>query len=63
MTKTLEKRVAELEARLALIEKSNKLTKVGNEWLDQWTGLFQDDPDFEDALRLGRAYRKRQPKC
>ena len=34
-----------------------------NAWLDGLIGLHGDDPDVEDARRLGREYRERQPKC
>jgi hypothetical protein len=62
MTKTLEKRVADLEKRLAALEEKPRLTP-DKSWLDDWTGLYRDDPDFDAAVKLGRTYRERQPKC
>lgn len=26
-------------------------------------GIFKDDPTFDEAIRLGREWRRRQPKC
>ena len=64
MTKTMEKRLADLESRVAAIEKAPaKASTADNSWLDRWTGLYHNDPDFEDAMKLGRTYRRRQPKC
>ncbi len=69
MTKVLEKRVADLEKRLEALERAENRPQAGkpsvvdNSWLDGWVGSFKDDPDFEDAMRLGREYRERQPKC
>jgi hypothetical protein len=64
MTKTLEKRVAELEQRVVALE-TQPMPKQQRDksWLDRWTGLYHDDPDFDEAIRLGRTYRERQPKC
>jgi hypothetical protein len=33
---------------------------------DAWrksVGVFKDDPFYDDVIRLGRNYRRRQPKC
>jgi hypothetical protein len=33
---------------------------------DAWrksVGVFKDDPMFDDVVRFGKAYRRRQPKC
>jgi hypothetical protein len=33
---------------------------------DAWRktfGVFKDDPFYDDMVRLGRNYRRRQPKC
>ena len=32
-------------------------------WLERIAGSFVDDPDYVEAVRLGRAWRRRQPKC
>lgn len=59
-----------LEGRLEALEREVAELKVavganpqaGNAWLST-LGRFKDDPLFDEAMRLGRAYRKRQPKC
>ena len=48
----LEKKVAELNATLADVPRKK-------DWR-QTVGMFQDDPDFENAVRLGREYREQQ---
>ena len=64
MTKTLEKRVADLEERVVALEsRPTPKQKHDKSWLDKWTGLYRDDPDFDEAIKLGRTYRERQPKC
>jgi hypothetical protein len=30
----------------------------GRAWVKDWDGAFKNDPLFEEALRLGRQYRK-----
>ena len=33
---------------------------------DDWKksiGIFKDDPTFDEVVKLGAAYRRRQPKC
>lgn len=52
----LEREVAEMKVALG----AN--VQAGNAWLNT-LGRFKDDPLFDEAMRLGRAYRKRQPKC
>ena len=32
-------------------------------WLERIAGSFVDDPDYAEAMRLGRDWRRRQPKC
>jgi hypothetical protein len=63
MTKTLEKRVADLEARVAAVEKQSPVRRPGLAWLQRIAGSFIDDEDYKDAMRLGAEYRRKQPKC
>jgi len=59
MSQTLEKRVEELEKKVA--ELSTEPTRLTRE--KDWRrtiGIFKDDPDFEEAVRLGREYRQQQ---
>jgi hypothetical protein len=59
MSQTLEKRVEELEKKVAeLSAKPARLTRK-KDWRRTF-GIFKDDPDFEEAVRLGREYREQQ---
>lgn len=65
---TLVKRVAALEAETqALKQQLDGLTaRHDGPGADDWkltVGRYKDDPTFEEAVRLGRAWRQRQPKC
>ncbi len=70
-TTDIERRLVELERavseRLARLEEqvSNLRNQVphatrapGAAWWKQIVGVFKDDPEFEEAMRLGRAYRE-----
>lgn len=64
MTKTLEKRVADLETRVAAVEKHQSPPKrPGLAWLKRIAGSFDGDEDYKEAMRLGAEYRRKQPKC
>ena len=59
MSQTLEKRVEELEKKVAeLSGKPGPAVRKKDPW--RTFGLFQDDPDFQEAVRLGRKYREQQ---
>ena len=59
MAQTLEKRVAELEKKVA--ELSGSATpRVRKKDPQRTFGMFQNDADFEEAVRLGREYRQQQ---
>jgi len=62
----IESRVAMLEARVQELERDLKAMSVNNSqtasnqkghWVDKVAGAFADDPDFLEAMRLGRKYR------
>jgi hypothetical protein len=54
----LERRLTVLEAELAEIKKKLGGDKAtGHVWLDQIYGSFANDPEYEEAMRLGRKYR------
>ena len=60
--KEIEKRLAVLEAEVALL-KSNKQKNDDNgeiPWWKQHLGIFADDPIYDEAMRLGREYRESQ---
>lgn len=62
----LEERAQQLEARIVTLEKelahlkqmlSDVLQKKEPWWL-KVTGSFEDDPTFDEAVRLGQEWRK-----
>lgn len=59
MSQTLEQRVEELEKKVADLS-AHSIPTVRKK--DPWStfGIFRDDPDFEEAVRLGREYREQQ---
>lgn len=48
---TLEKELEKLKWKLAKEDKSVP-------WWEKISGAFADDADFEEAMRIGREYRK-----
>lgn len=58
-SKHLEARVETLEAELAQFKKliADLLGKETPWWI-KVAGSFEDDPDFDEALQLGQAWRK-----
>lgn len=58
---TLEKRVSELEQKVAdLMEKKEEIPH-SNLWVRKWFGAFKDDPAFDSAMERGAEYRRSQP--
>jgi hypothetical protein len=56
----LEKRMAELERELAALrEKVEALTST-KPWWERISGTFEHDPVYEEAMQLGRKYRRAQ---
>ena len=59
MAETLEMRVEDLEKKVAeLAAESNGLARK-KDWR-RTIGIFKNDPDFEEATRLGLEYRQQQ---
>jgi hypothetical protein len=59
LSRTLERRVERLEQRLSLLSGEAMVSRhKKNPW--RTFGVFQNDPDFEEAVRLGREYREQQ---
>ena len=59
MSQTLEKRVEDLEKKVAELSSSpSPAVRKKDPW--RTYGAFKDDPDFEEAVRLGREYREQQ---
>jgi acyl-CoA thioesterase len=51
----LELRVATLEQEMARLK-----SKADRPWWEKIAGTFDDDPTYEEAMALGRAYRQAQ---
>lgn len=55
----IELRVAALEDEVArLKEQLEKVAPSQGDWLDDIYGAFNNDPIYEEAMRLGREYRE-----
>jgi hypothetical protein len=54
----LEDRVAVLELEVSRIRDELKRDQPVQPWWDKVFGVFADDEDFEEAMRLGREYRE-----
>jgi hypothetical protein len=58
-SRTLEERVAALEAEVEQLKRERTASPSGEEpWWKRIVGVFQEDPEFEEAMRLGREYRE-----
>jgi hypothetical protein len=55
----LEEQVAELAKEIQRLHDENQRNGKTS-WIEKITGSFQDDPEFEEILRLGREYRRSQ---
>jgi len=55
----LELRVTALEAEMAQVkEQLGKSAPAQGDWLDEIFGVFDHDPIYAEAMRLGREYRE-----
>ena len=62
-TTELHERVERLEAEVTELRDFMMKPQVKphrNAWLNT-VGIFKDDPDFQEIVRLGREYRESQP--
>ncbi len=59
MSQTLEQRVQELEKKVAELSAQSIPPPRKKDWR-RTIGIFQNDPEFEEAVRLGREYREQQ---
>lgn len=57
MPQTLEQRIEELERKVAELTAAAATPK--KDWRRS-IGIFANDPDFDEAMRLGREYREQQ---
>jgi len=54
---SLEERMTAVEAAITQIQKQIDYRKSNN-WLEQISGSFKDEPAFEEILALGQAIRR-----
>ncbi len=54
---SLEERMAAVEAAITQIKKQITYRKSNN-WLQEISGSFKDEPAFEEILALGQAIRR-----
>lgn len=59
----VEKQLAELKREVQAKVPADLASGTRIRWLERIAGSFVDDPDYLEAVRLGRAWRRRQPKC
>jgi hypothetical protein len=59
MWQTLEKRVKKLEKKVAELSAQPTRSNRKKDWR-RTIGMFRHDPEFEEAVRLGREYREQQ---
>jgi len=52
----LEKRVSALQKTLRRLGRSK--SRINRDWYRTDSGRFARDPDFEEIVKLGQAYRK-----
>jgi hypothetical protein len=55
MSETLESRVARIERELELLK--TRVPDDKSNWLAEITGIFKDNPDFDEIVRLGKEMR------
>jgi hypothetical protein len=55
---SLEQRVADLEAEVATLKRKLEKLDRTTPWWEQIAGTFENDPIYEQAMRLGRKYRQ-----
>ncbi len=58
MPDSVEQRLAQLEREVALLK--TQVPSTPN-WIADITGICQDDPDFDEIVRLGKELRDSEP--
>jgi hypothetical protein len=59
MATTVEERLALLEEKVARLTNEPKGPPAAP-WWKKIVGVYKDDPEFDEAERLGKAYRESQ---
>ena len=55
---SLEERMTALEAEVARLKKLLESEAPPLPWWRRIVGVYKDDPEFDEAMRLGREYRE-----
>ena len=58
MSKKIEERVADLEAEVAILKSKVKNDLSPEPWWEKISGTFAHDPIYNEAMKLGRQYRR-----
>jgi hypothetical protein len=56
--KTVEERLAALEATVGELQRQILVLKTGPNWLDRVIGSMKDEPAFLEAIEYGREFRQ-----
>ena len=57
---TLEQEFAQLKQQLRAEKPETNTSQVTTPWWKKIVGVYKDDPEFDEAERLGREYRESQ---
>ena len=57
---SLEERVAVLEAKVEQLQRNEAVTTTQDDrpWWEKIVGVYENNPDFDEAMRLGREWRE-----
>jgi hypothetical protein len=58
---TTEERLSKVEKDLAELKRRLPPQKDGKSWVEKIAGTFENDPDFDEIVKLGREFRKSAP--
>jgi hypothetical protein len=58
MPKTIEERLAQLEAEVASLKNKVENNFQSTPWWEKIVGTFADNPAYDEAMALGREYRE-----
>ncbi len=55
---TIEDRLAAVEREIAELKRRLPAEQLQDDWVDAMSGVFADDPEFDEVVRLGREMRE-----